>query len=119
MAAVAPDPSLQARLETPQPETRLRSRRLPLECGSADRGQGLEDRSHSAMTPPVAENTAALDASAFEELRGLPARFRPEKLLGRGSQRSVYLAHDREADRRVAVSVFDTRALSPAEVERL
>jgi tetratricopeptide (TPR) repeat protein len=49
----------------------------------------------------------------------LPARFRPERSLGRGSQRNVYLARDTDLDRWVAVSVFDTRALSPADLERI
>jgi tetratricopeptide (TPR) repeat protein len=68
---------------------------------------------------PPGERTPPLGASAIDELRGLPARFRAERPLGRGSQRSVYLARDTEQERPVAVSVFDTRALSPAEIERI
>lgn len=58
-------------------------------------------------------------APRSDALPELPARFRAEKSLGRGSQRSVYLARDVEQDRLVAVSVFDTRASSPAEIERI
>jgi protein kinase-like protein/AAA ATPase-like protein len=62
---------------------------------------------------------SALPAPAGDALPVLPARFRAEKLLGRGAQRSVYLARDAELDRWVAVSVLDTSALSQTDLERL
>src|SRR5262249_25584591 len=60
-----------------------------------------------------------MGASESDALPELPARFSAERLLGRGSQRSVYLARDTERDRWVAVSVFDPRALSAADRERI
>ncbi len=72
------------------------------------------------LVPPESSGSS-LGGSAYDapELRGLPARFRPERLLGRGSQRSVHLARDTEQDRWVAVSVFETRELSQTEIERV
>jgi serine/threonine protein kinase len=73
----------------------------------------------SRVSPHGSDSASSSSAYDAPELRGLPARFRPERPLGRGSQRSVHLARDTEQDRWVAVSVFDTRELSQTEIERV
>jgi tetratricopeptide (TPR) repeat protein len=51
------------------------------------------------------------------DLEGLPSRYRVERLLGRGSQKSVYLALDETLGRYVAVSAVDLQ--QDQELERL
>ncbi|MBX3023916.1 protein kinase [bacterium] len=55
--------------------------------------------------------SGGLLASPPPLLESLPARFQPLLLLGRGAQKSVYLARDAVLDRDVAVAAFDTAAL--------
>lgn len=71
---------------------------------------------------PAPDASTPLRDTHGRDLSGLPAlpeRFRPERMLGRGSERSVVLARDTIEDRWVAVSVFDTRALCQADIERV
>ena len=50
--------------------------------------------------------------------RLLSGRYQVERLLGRGGMASVYLAHDRRQDRRVAVKVLDPELASSITGER-
>src|SRR5262249_27260300 len=59
------------------------------------------------------------DAAQVRGLPGLPERYRLVRLLGRGSQKSVYLADDTVLDRPVAIAVIATRDLQRPELERL
>ena len=52
-------------------------------------------------------------------LGGLPARYRPRRILGHGSQKCVYLAHDSTLDRDVAIAAIDLSRLGEAANERL
>lgn len=52
-------------------------------------------------------------------LPGLPPRYALRRLLGRGSQKSVYLAHDTTLDRPVAIAAIELARLGEAASERL
>lgn len=52
-------------------------------------------------------------------LRSLPPRYRPRRILGHGSQKCVYLAHDTTLDRDVAIAAIDVSRLGEAAHERL
>jgi tetratricopeptide (TPR) repeat protein len=52
-------------------------------------------------------------------LRGLPPRYRPRRILGHGSQKCVYLAHDATLDRDVAIAAIEAARLGEATHERL
>jgi hypothetical protein len=53
------------------------------------------------------------------ELAGLPPRYEIRGLLGRGAQKSVYLARDTSLDRQVAIAAIDTSAPGFPHSERL
>jgi eukaryotic-like serine/threonine-protein kinase len=48
----------------------------------------------------------------------LPARYERPRLVGRGGMGSIYLAHDRELDRRVAVKILDERVAESPDLRR-
>src|SRR5918999_5052629 len=74
-------------------------------CGAALAG-APEPR--QAPAPPA-------ESDLPSELAG--GRYRPERLLGRGGRKRVYLARD-PSDRRVAVSVFDTAGVGETMLAR-
>ena len=56
---------------------------------------------------------------ASQLLAGLPTRYRIERLLGRGQQKSVYLASDTSLGRQVAIAAIDISAPDFPAAERL
>ena len=53
------------------------------------------------------------------QLAGLPPRYEIAGLLGRGAEKSVYLARDTSLDRQVAIAAIDTSAAGFPDSERL
>lgn len=62
---------------------------------------------------------ASTGAAEQFELIGLPPRYAIRGLLGRGAQKSVYLAHDTSLVRQVAIAAIDTTAPGFPDTERL
>jgi len=74
---------------------------------------------HHEPDPP--RETATFEESAVRTDAAdihLPARWQPVRLLGRGGQAAVWLAHDRRLDEWLAIKVF-SEDLTPERMERL
>lgn len=56
---------------------------------------------------------------SFQDLPGLPARYRIRRFLGKGSSKRVYLAEDGSLDRLVAVAVIDSGGHAESHIELL
>ena len=71
----------------------------------------------SEQAPPAGleptEQAAPADAPA-----SIAGRYEVRSFLGRGGRKDVYVAHDSEADREVAVALFDTEGLGEAALAR-
>jgi tetratricopeptide (TPR) repeat protein len=68
---------------------------------------------------PKVANVDETDTRVEGLLKGLPPRYRPRRILGHGSQKCVYLAHDGMLDRPVAIAAIDLSRLGDAAHERL
>jgi class 3 adenylate cyclase len=87
-------------------------------CGNENRdGAKFCDSCGSGLEAPAAEPNSA--AQPPETAEPLPesvggGRYAIREFLGRGGRKRVYLAHDNEQDREVAVAIFDMEGIDEA-----
>jgi class 3 adenylate cyclase len=79
----------------------------------AGNGAGRGDAGATLTAFPAATEALPPDAP-----RSVDRRYEVRAFLGRGGRKDVYVAHDAELDREVAVALFDTQGLGEAALAR-